>query len=117
MVPGVRLPFHLSCSVLRPRPVAHRRHNAPHTAPTHNHPTAIAPFPGASTGAGGEIQLTDAIQSMIDAGGEVLAVPLLATERRYDVGGFEEYARAFVEVALQDEEFGSSLREHIRNLI
>ena len=23
---------------------------------THNHPTAIAPFPGASTGAGGEIR-------------------------------------------------------------
>jgi phosphoribosylformylglycinamidine synthase len=28
---------------------------------THNHPTAISPFPGASTGAGGEILATDDI--------------------------------------------------------
>ena len=32
---------------------------------THNHPTAISPFPGASTGAGGEIQLTDAIAALL----------------------------------------------------
>ena len=68
-------------------------------------------------GRNNEIQLTDAIQSMVKAGGEVLAVPLQAMERRYDVGGFEEYARAFVEVALQDDEFGPAFREHLRNLI
>ena len=68
-------------------------------------------------GRNNEIQLTDAIQSMVQAGGEVLAVPLQTTERRYDVGGFEEYAKAFVEVALQDEQLGQSLREHLRDLI
>ncbi|NSW56900.1 MAG: NTP transferase domain-containing protein [Armatimonadetes bacterium] len=68
-------------------------------------------------GRNNEIQLTDAIQSLINDGGKVLAVPLLATESRYDVGGFEEYAKAFVEVALQDGEFGPSLREHIRGLV
>lgn len=68
-------------------------------------------------GKNNEIQLTDAIQSMIEAGGEVLAVPLRPTERRYDVGGFEEYAKAFVEIALQDEELGQSLREHLRTLL
>lgn len=68
-------------------------------------------------GRNNEIQLTDAIQSLIADGGEVLAVPLEATERRYDVGGFEEYAKAFVEIALQDEELGKSLREHLRTLL
>ena len=31
------------------------------TAETHNHPTAISPFPGAATGAGGEIRDDDAV--------------------------------------------------------
>jgi phosphoribosylformylglycinamidine synthase len=40
-------------------PAYHRRQTTVHTlmkVETHNHPTAIAPFPGASTGAGGEIR-------------------------------------------------------------
>ncbi|HEY0295373.1 MAG TPA: phosphoribosylformylglycinamidine synthase [Bordetella sp.] len=40
-------------------PVYRRRETTVHTlmkVETHNHPTAIAPFPGASTGAGGEIR-------------------------------------------------------------
>lgn len=98
---------------------------APHDAPSNLAvsgrylfaPDIIQHLRQTPAGRNNEIQLTDAIQSMIEAGGEVLAVPLLATESRYDVGGFEEYARAFVEVALQDEEFGPSLREHIRNLL
>jgi phosphoribosylformylglycinamidine synthase len=50
-------------SRFRPDPQSHQyRAEAPSTSAfcikveTHNHPTAIAPFPGASTGAGGEIR-------------------------------------------------------------
>ncbi|QNN45628.1 phosphoribosylformylglycinamidine synthase [Thermomonas brevis] len=47
----------------RPDPATQQYHSEPATdsafcikVETHNHPTAIAPFPGASTGAGGEIR-------------------------------------------------------------
>ncbi|HOP78569.1 MAG TPA: UTP--glucose-1-phosphate uridylyltransferase, partial [Thermogutta sp.] len=61
-------------------------------------------------GKGEEIQLTDAIQRLIESGGKVLGMRLPEGERRFDIGNFESYFRAFVEFALADEEYGEGLR-------
>lgn len=66
-------------------------------------------------GKGGEIQLTDAIKLLIEAGERVYGVRLQG-ERRYDIGNFESYFQAFVEFALADEKYGAGLREYIRSL-
>jgi UTP--glucose-1-phosphate uridylyltransferase len=68
-------------------------------------------------GKGGEIQLTDAIRSLIHRGGKVLGVRLAADERRYDIGNFESYYAAFVEFALADEKYGPGLREFLRTML
>ncbi len=68
-------------------------------------------------GSGGEYQLTDAIRLVIQGGGKVYGVRLSADERRYDVGNFDSYFRAFVEFALADDKCGPSLRSHLENLL
>ena len=69
------------------------------------------------TGKGGEIQLTDAIERMLQQGGKVLGVPLAEGEKRYDIGNYPSYFRAFLEFALQDPEYGQSLRDFARTLL
>jgi UTP--glucose-1-phosphate uridylyltransferase len=64
-------------------------------------------------GKGGEIQLTDAIRAVIRNGGRAFGVRLGPAERRYDIGNFETYFRAFVEFALADPKFGGSLRQYL----
>jgi UTP--glucose-1-phosphate uridylyltransferase len=68
-------------------------------------------------GKGGEIQLTDAIRMLIRRGGKVKGIRLSETERRFDIGNFESYFRAFVEFALHDPRYGAVLREYVRRLI
>ena len=68
-------------------------------------------------GKGGEIQLTDAIRLMIQAGGKVLGLRLRKDERRFDIGNYDAYFRAFVEFALADEKYGASLRKFLRQLL
>jgi UTP--glucose-1-phosphate uridylyltransferase len=68
-------------------------------------------------GHGGEIQLTDAIRSLISAGLPVLAVPLQSGEERLDVGNQQSYARAFLRVALADAQLGEPLRRYLRGLL
>ncbi len=68
-------------------------------------------------GKGGEIQLTDAIRIMIQGGERVLGVKLPAGERRYDIGNFESYFKAFVDFALHDPEYGPELRDYARRLL
>lgn len=70
-----------------------------------------------SPGKGGEIQLTDAIRLMIKEGRKVYGVCLRQDERRYDIGNFQAYFRAFVEFALQDEKQGLALRKHLEELL
>ncbi|MFZ0042824.1 MAG: UTP--glucose-1-phosphate uridylyltransferase [Solirubrobacteraceae bacterium] len=60
----------------------------------------------------GEIQLTDAIQAVIDGGGRVLAVPLRAGERRHDIGTVEGYCSTFLDHALRHPVLGERLRAH-----
>jgi UTP--glucose-1-phosphate uridylyltransferase len=68
-------------------------------------------------GKGGEIQLTDAIRTVIRNGGRAYGVRLDAGERRYDIGNFNAYFRAFVEFALADPRFGTPLRRHLEDLL
>jgi len=68
-------------------------------------------------GKGGEIQLTDAIRLMMKDGGKVYGICLRPDERRYDIGNFQAYFRAFVEFALEDEKQGTALREHLEALL
>ncbi len=68
-------------------------------------------------GKGGEIQLTDAIRTIIRQGGKAYGVRLDASERRYDIGNFDAYFRAFVEFALADPRFGAPLRRYLEGLL
>lgn len=68
-------------------------------------------------GAGGEIQLTDAIRMLLRDGGKVYGVRLGQNEKRYDIGNFGSYFRAFTEFALADEKFGSELRNYLNELM
>jgi UTP--glucose-1-phosphate uridylyltransferase len=68
-------------------------------------------------GKGDEIQLTDAIQLVLSSGGKGLGVRLRPDERRFDIGNFGSYFRAFVEFALADPQYGDGLREHVQALL
>jgi UTP--glucose-1-phosphate uridylyltransferase len=68
-------------------------------------------------GKGGEIQLTDAIRTVIHDGGRVYGVTLGGHERRYDIGNFDAYFQAFVEFALADPRHGAELRRHLEHLL
>ncbi len=59
-------------------------------------------------GAGGELQLTDAVQLLIDDGHPVHVV--VHRGGRHDLGNPGSYVRAFVDFALQSPEYGPDLR-------
>lgn len=67
-------------------------------------------------GKGEEIQLTDAIQTMLQQGCKGVGMRLREGERRFDIGNFESYFRAFAEFALADPIYGESLHGFIRSL-
>ena len=64
-----------------------------------------------------EIQLTDAIQAMIAAGGKVFGVRVTAQEHRFDIGNYESYVLAFLEFALADPDHGDAIREKIKQMV
>jgi UTP--glucose-1-phosphate uridylyltransferase len=68
-------------------------------------------------GAGDEIQLTDAIRRLIREGHKVYGMRLQKDEKRYDIGNFGAYFRAFVEFSLADEKFGADLKHHLEELL
>ena len=63
----------------------------------------------------GEIQLTDAIQSLLSKGGKGIGMRLAPSERRFDIGNFESYFRAFIDFALADPNYGESLSAYVRS--
>ena len=66
-----------------------------------------------STGAGGEIQLTDAIGRLM----EHEAVYAFQYEgKRYDCGSKEGFLQATVELALEHPEVGASFRSYLKTL-
>jgi UTP--glucose-1-phosphate uridylyltransferase len=77
----------------------------------------MGPLRDTQPGAGGEVQLTDALREVIVHGGRVLAVPLASGRRRHDIGSLESYCAAFLEYALTDPRFGGSLRARAAQLL
>ncbi len=66
---------------------------------------------------GGEMQLTDSIQILINRGKPVYCIKLAKDQKRYDIGNFETYFKAFVDFAMDDERYGYIVRQHIiRNM-
>jgi UTP--glucose-1-phosphate uridylyltransferase len=62
----------------------------------------------------GEIQLTDAIKVLIQMEKSVYIWLLAPEQRRYDVGNFESYFRAFIDFCLADERYGYLVRKYIK---
>jgi UTP--glucose-1-phosphate uridylyltransferase len=81
------------------------------------HPAIFEFLNQTERGKGGEIQLTDAVRSLLAAGSKGLGMRLAEGERRFDIGNFESYFQAFTEFALADEVFGDGLRAHLTNLL
>lgn len=68
-------------------------------------------------GKGGEIQLTDAMRSLLKKGAKGVGIRLPSTEPRFDIGNYESYYQSFVEFALADPDYGESLRQHLLKLL
>jgi len=64
-------------------------------------------------GAGGELQLTDAIRLLLRNGRPVWGVKL-KNEVRYDIGSFPGYFKAFFEFSLADEDFGEEFGQYMK---
>jgi len=62
----------------------------------------------------GDLQLTDAIRLLLQLGHRVQAVRLRPNERRYDIGNFESYFKAFIDFALADEKYGYMVRQYVK---
>jgi UTP--glucose-1-phosphate uridylyltransferase len=62
----------------------------------------------------GDLQLTDAIRLLLQLGQRVQAVRLRPNERRYDIGNFESYFKAFIDFALADEKYGYMVRQYVK---
>lgn len=67
-------------------------------------------------GAGGEIQLTDAIKQMLADGHYVWCVPLGPGEVRRDIGTFASYFEAFTLACIEDQECGETIRRMLKGL-
>lgn len=68
-------------------------------------------------GQAGERWLTDSIAILIRQEIPVLGVRLLPTEKRFDIGNFDSYFRAFIEFALNDPRYGAGVRQSLRRLV
>ena len=62
----------------------------------------------------GELEITDAMTTLMKMGKKVIGVKLRKDELRYDVGGFESYFKAFLDFALEDPEYGYMIRQYMR---
>ena len=65
----------------------------------------------------GELQLTDAIESLIRQGKRVCAVVMQGKQKRFDIGNYQSYYKAFIEFALNDPEYGQTLRDYLEDLL
>jgi UTP--glucose-1-phosphate uridylyltransferase len=62
----------------------------------------------------GELQITDSIRLLIRMGKRVRAVRLRDGQRRYDIGNFESYFKAFIDFAASDEKYGYLIRQYLK---
>ena len=67
--------------------------------------------------ASGEVQLADALNDVIAAGGRVVAVPLADGEQRHDIGTPESYCEVFLDHALTHPHYGPALRARAAMLL
>jgi UTP--glucose-1-phosphate uridylyltransferase len=65
----------------------------------------------------GELQLTDSIRLLLQLGYPVRVLPLRAGERRYDIGNFESYYKAFIDFAMADEKYGYMVRQYLKRKV
>jgi UTP--glucose-1-phosphate uridylyltransferase len=77
-------------------------------------PTIFDKLEQTQAGAGGEIQLTDAIAALLDEE-PVIALPFEG--KRYDCGSKEGYLEATVELAMRHPEFWESFRSYLKSLV
>ena len=62
----------------------------------------------------GELEITDAMNTLIKMGHKIVGVKLRSDEVRYDVGGFGTYFKAFIDFSLEDPEYGYMIRQYMR---
>jgi len=62
----------------------------------------------------GELEITDAMNTLIKMGHKVIGVKLRSDEQRFDIGGFETYFKAFLDFSLEDPEYGYMIRQYMR---
>lgn len=74
------------------------------------HPDIFAALRSNPLDVRGELNVTDAVRALRQAGRPLWAVPLKAGEFRRDIGNFESFATTFVRAALRDPEFGEAVR-------
>ena len=79
-------------------------------------PRAFEAIEATRPGLGGERWLTDAIAILVREAPPVRAVALAAGERRYDIGNYLSYFRAFIDFALADPRYGAAVRQYVRTL-
>ena len=60
--------------------------------------------------ANGEVQVADALTTLLARGERVVAVRLAPGEHRHDIGTVQSYCSAFLRYALRDQHFGAELR-------
>ena len=77
-------------------------------------PDIFGHLEGIGPGAGGEIQLTDAIGQMIRAS---RVVGFRFEKGRFDIGNKLDYLKATVELALERDDLGDEFRVFLRNLV
>ncbi|MCD6519171.1 MAG: UTP--glucose-1-phosphate uridylyltransferase [Anaerolineae bacterium] len=65
----------------------------------------------------GELQLTDSIRLLLQLGYKVRAMRLRPKERRYDIGNFESYFKAFIDFAIADEKYGYMVRQYLKRKV
>jgi len=68
-------------------------------------------------GVGGELWLTDALRVLLQEGKEIVCVPLAASEHRLDIGNFQSYFQAFIELSFRDPEYGAAVQEWAQKLL
>ncbi|MDR1922982.1 MAG: NTP transferase domain-containing protein [Planctomycetaceae bacterium] len=62
----------------------------------------------------GDIQLTDAIHLMIQNKQKFIGLRLPPDEKRYDIGDFDSYYKAFIDFAIHDPIRGNTIRDFLK---
>jgi UTP--glucose-1-phosphate uridylyltransferase len=82
------------------------------------HPRVFEELRNTKPGRGGEIQLTDALQSLAQVGGEGSGVyGVIFRGRRYDTGDRLDYLKAVIQLACERQDLGPELRDWLRHYV